>query len=192
MIDQQRPKSRHLPGEPGIWVFIFGDLAVFGIFFVTFAVYRGHDLATFRASHGALNQTCGLVNTLLLLSSSWFVATATNSARSGRSAQAVPFLWIAFALGAGFCALKAFEWGEKLRDGLSLMTNDFFMFYFMYTGIHLLHVVIGMVVLAGLTKIARKPEKTDRDIALIEGGGVFWHLVDLLWIVLFALFYLVN
>ena len=185
-------RARHLPGEPGVWVFILGDLVVFAIFFVTFAIYRGADLTAYAASHRTLNQGFGLINTLLLLTSSWFVAAAVKSARTGERSRIVPFLWAALLLGAAFCGMKALEWGEKFRAGISLLTDDFFMFYFMYTGIHLLHVVIGMVVLACMIPLARRPELTDRDLALLEGGGVFWHLVDLLWIVIFALFYLVS
>ncbi len=185
-------RARHLPGEPGVWVFILGDLVVFGIFFVTFAIYREADLTAYSASHRTLNQGFGLINTLLLLTSSWFVATAVKSARTCERTYIVLFLWAALLLGAAFCGMKALEWGEKFRAGISLLTDDFFMFYFMYTGIHLLHVVIGMVVLACMIPLARRLELTDRDLALLEGGGVFWHLVDLLWIVIFALFYLVS
>lgn len=182
----------HLPGEQGVWIFIIGDMLMFGLLFLTFAVYRGDDLALYRVSSAELNQGIGLINTLLLLTSSWFVAMAVHAFRADRRSRAGLLLSLAMLCGLGFIAMKVVEYAQKIGAGITIATNDFFMFYFMFTGIHLIHVLIGMVVLICLLVVTRKPEAGQGDLLALEGGGAFWHLVDLLWIVLFALFYLVR
>ncbi len=180
----------HVPGEVGLWVFIGGDLVVFAVFFITFAVYWRLETAVFEASSALLDKRIGLLNTLLLLTSSWFVAQAVSAVRSGAGKRARSLLMCAIALGAGFVILKGFEYYAKIVAGITLNTNNFFINYYMFTAIHLLHVIIG---LGALTFIVSRfqPDGTWKDgMALIEGGGAFWHLVDLLWLALFALLYL--
>jgi nitric oxide reductase NorE protein len=98
----------------------------------------------------------------------------------------------AFACGIGFVVSKAFEWGGKIQAGITLNSNEFYIFYYMLTGIHLLHVLIGLIVLGYLIARSRRPDPGTSYVLVMEGGGAFWHLVDLLWIVLFALLYLVR
>lgn len=88
--------------------------------------------------------------------------------------------------------MKLLEWGDKLSAGITPATNDFFMFFFTLTGLHFLHLLIGMVVLGFLVRASRRPLPTPRQLAYVEGGACFWHMVDLLWIVLFPLLYLVR
>jgi nitric oxide reductase NorE protein len=185
---------RRMPGETGIWVLVAGDLAVFSVFFVLLLVQRSSDLMLFVESQRSLNQFIGALNTLLLLTSSLFVALGVGSIRSGSLARrrAPYFIAIAAVLGLGFVLVKAYEWSERFSVGQTVGTNDFFMFYFMYTGIHLLHVIVGLIVLAILYMLSRRPSLDQGGVLLIESGGIFWHLVDLLWIILFALFYLVT
>lgn len=190
-------RTRRLPGEEGIWVLIFGDMLAFAAFFVTFLVYRLDDPALYQAGRASLDQGLGLLNTLLLLTSSWFVATAVHQARAGIRARVVPLLNAACACGVGFGVVKVFEYGAKIGAGIGLSTSDFHMFYFMFTGIHMLHVLIGLGVLAFLIvrarAVAQGAAPADAGyVATMESGGAFWHLVDLLWIVLFALFYLLD
>jgi len=178
--------ARRMPGEEGVWFFIFGDLVVFGIFFLTYLTYRAADPALYAASQAQLNTALGFLNTLLLLTSSWFVAQAVKAVREGRQAAAPRLIAGGFLLGAGFVAVKIAEYSEKLAAGITVVTDEFFMFYFMYTGIHLLHVLIGLGVLVFLFRLARSPE-AGAHVSSFESGGAFWHLVDLLWVVLFAL-----
>lgn len=185
------PKG-HMPGEEGIWLFIAGDLLMFSCLFVIFLVYRAEQLPVFQAGHAALNQTWGLVNTLLMLSSSWCVATAVQAARRQLAQVAVRCFALALACGLGFVVVKFFEYREKILADLTLTTNDFFMLYFTYTGIHLIHVVVGMGVLITLMVYSRSGVFTADKLRNLESGATFWHLVDLLWIVLFALLYLVG
>jgi nitric oxide reductase NorE protein len=97
-----------------------------------------------------------------------------------------------FGVGCLFVAIKAVEYYEKFSAGITPATNDFFMYYFVLTGLHLAHVVVGLVVLAALSFLARKPQPTRTHIAFFEGGGCFWHMVDLLWIIIFPLLFLVR
>jgi nitric oxide reductase NorE protein len=187
-------RARRVPGETGLWVLVGGDLVVFSVFFVLLLLQRSNDPAAFLDSQRALNQYIGGLNTLLLLTSSLFVALAVRSLRAQSTPQ--PFASRCFGaaalLGLGFVGAKAFEWSERFAAGQTISTNEFFMFYFMYTGIHLLHVMVGLGVLTLLFVVSRRPKLDAGSMPMIEAGGVFWHLVDLLWIILFALFYLVK
>ncbi|WP_428381786.1 cytochrome c oxidase subunit 3 family protein [Nevskia ramosa] len=182
----------HIPGEAGIWLLIAGDLLMFSVLFVIFLVCRAGDLTVFQAGHARLNQTWGLVNTILMLSSSWLVATAIQAARRQMRRVVVACFGLALLCGLGFIVVKVFEYSEKIRADLTLTTNDFFMLYFSYTGIHLIHVVIGMGVLTTLMLYSRSGNFVPGKLRNLESGASFWHLVDLLWIVLFALLYLVG
>lgn len=185
---------KRVPGEQGVWVFVLADLLVFSVFFATFAWHRGRDLEVFRRSQESLNQTFGLVNTLLLLTGSLAVVLALYRARNGKPEATRTLLLTAIGTGLGFVLSKFFEYREKIVAGYTLLTNDFFMFYYMLTGIHLLHVAIGIGVLAFLlVNLPRAPRLfAPRDLSHLESGGAVWHLVDVLWIVLFPLLYLVK
>ena len=122
----------------------------------------------------------GAFNTLLLLSRSWFVALAVHAARRSMRVSSKRFFALAFLCGLGFVVIKYFEWGEKIGAGLTLETNDFFMYYYLFTGIHLLHVMIGLGVLAFLWNVAHVSELNESDVNSLESGASFWHLVDIL------------
>jgi nitric oxide reductase NorE protein len=187
--DRQTP---HVPGELGIWMFISGDLVLFSLLFVLFMHYRATEEALFTESQRHLNQALGLVNTLLMVSSSWLVASAVQAARRQQLQTTSRCLALAFACGAGFVVVKYFEYSEHIRAGDTLVSDDFFMFYYAYTGIHLIHVFIGMGVLATLRLSSRSNVFTASKMQHLESGATFWHLVDLLWLVLFALLFLVG
>lgn len=184
----QETRNR-IPGEPGVWVFVLGDMLIFGLFFSVYAYYRALDLETFREAQRALNPNFSAFNTLLLLISSWFVALAMTDIRERKGKLAPRLLVAAFSCGLGFAAVKTLEYSEILRSGIGITTNDFFMYYFIFTGLHLIHVVIGMGVLVFLIGLCRS-EMSANDVKLMESGCIYWHMVDLLWIILFPLIYL--
>jgi nitric oxide reductase NorE protein len=134
----------------------------------------------------------GAINTLLMLSSSWFVATAVQAARKNLARLTPLCFMMALACGVAFGVVKVLEYAEKIRAGITLNTNDFYMYYFVFTGIHFLHVLIGMGVLSVLAVYTRAGRFDASSIRHLETGASFWHLVDLLWIVLFALLYLIK
>lgn len=188
---ESRADRNQTPGEPGIWFFVGGDLIVFSVFFVLIVLQKKFDPQMFALSQATLDLRIGVWNTLLLLTGSWFVATGVERYRMA----SVPregswFFLLAILCGLGFVVNKAVEWSGKVGAGITPETNDFYMLFFVFTGIHLLHVLVGLVVLFCVFKASRQTAIDHRGTRVMESGGIFWHLVDLLWVVLFALFYL--
>ena len=186
------PKNRHVPGEPGVWIFLFGDMLVFGVFFATFMYQRAQAPQLFDASRHTLNVGIGLANTLVLLTSSLFVVTAIRAIRGGARKAGQSLLLGALVCGLTFVALKAVEYTTKVGQGHVPNENAFYLYYYILTALHLFHVLIGIGVLVVLLVVARGVDLSATKVAVVEGGGCFWHLVDLLWIVLFPLLYLVS
>jgi nitric oxide reductase NorE protein len=185
-----RPQGNHLPGDRSIWVFVLGDLVIFGGYFLIFMIYRSQERQLFLESQQHLSLTVGVVNTLVLLASSWFVATSVQSTRTGDYQRALGLTLAGGACGVLFLAIKAYEWTSKSIQGYTFPSNDFFMFYYLLTGVHLFHVALGLVFLGVTVVELRKPHL--RRVSLVETGATYWHMVDLLWIVIFALLYVMR
>lgn len=187
------PKSDlRLPGDPDIWFLIFAELMTFGMFFVAYVGYRALDVELFDQSQLTLDRSLGVVNTLFLLTSSWAVVTAIEAARRNQLAAVPRYLAVAIALGVGFMVIKYFEYSAKFEAGISLTTNTFFNFYFALTMIHLVHVIGGTIVLIVCWANARDGKYHASNTVGLETGATFWHMVDLLWIFLFPLLYLLR
>jgi len=180
----------HIPGEGSMWFFIIGDLLIFGVYFVAYAYYRGENQELFLQSQQQLNQGIGVVNTVILLTSSLFVALGTQAAREGKSSDASRLISIAFAIGSIFPLMKLLEWVPKISAGITPGENLFFMYYYIMTGLHLCHVLLGLVILCFVIQKLRTSRNPD--VEFVETGAVYWHMVDLLWIIVFALFYLMR
>lgn len=185
-------KHRHLPGEAGIWVMVIADMIVFSLFFAIFFVHRAANLDVFAQSQATMTRGFGLLNTVLLLTSSWFVASAVSQAQRHEMKFTRPLLYGGIVCGVAFIISKIFEYSEKISENITLNTNEFYTFYYMFTGIHLVHVVIGLGVLIFIAVLTEPRTLTTKEIAALESGALFWHLVDLLWVVLFAILYLVR
>ncbi|MDB6062343.1 MAG: cytochrome c oxidase subunit [Verrucomicrobiaceae bacterium] len=192
VIEAKPVSTRHIPGELGLWIFVLGDMLVFGLFFSVFVFYRAQNPELFMQSQATLNSNYGALNTIFLLTSSWLVVLGINAARKNLNGLAFKLLLLAMLCGAGFISVKVIEYSEKIHAGIGLTTNDFYMFYFILTGLHFFHVLIGMVALAVLCVIARRGISKPSDLAILEGGASYWHMVDVLWIVLFPLLYLMK
>jgi nitric oxide reductase NorE protein len=190
----RRPaRPKHVPGEEGVWIFILGDMTVFALLFGVFIQARSKDPALFDHASAQLNQNYGAVNTLFLLTSSLLVITGIRAIRDHMTRIAPWCFAGAMACGFGFLTLKVLEYHHELSHGLKPATNDFFMYFFVLTGLHAFHLLIGMGVLTFCFISSRKPEPpSEKRFAFIEGGACFWHMVDLLWIVLFPLLYLMK
>ncbi|MDT5335258.1 MAG: nitric oxide reductase NorE protein [Mycobacterium sp.] len=184
-------QARRVPGESGTWVFLFGDMLVFGAFFATFMVERAKAPELFDVSRKTLHLGVGLTNTLVLLTSSLCVVVALRALRTGARDIARSSVLTAMGCGGIFIALKVFEYHSLVTEGHGVGANHFYLYYFILTGVHLFHVCVGMAVLTFLLAQTRRRELGDTRLAVVEGGACFWHLVDLLWIVLFPLLYLV-
>jgi nitric oxide reductase NorE protein len=162
------------------------------VFFTTYLFYRGREPELFNQSQALLDVGIGVLNTVLLLTSSLAVVTGVRAIRRGEQAFARPLFALAFLCGAGFGFAKYVEYSAKIVIGITPGTNNFFMYYYILTGLHMFHVLVGMGVLVFMWAQAGKPVMTSRRFGYIEGGGCYWHMVDLLWVVLFPLLYLVR
>lgn len=186
---EQAPR---IPGEPGVWILLFGEMSFFAALFASFLYYRGFDPAGFAEMQKQLNQAVGLVNTLLLLTSSLFVAKAVQAARNADTAHAPRLFMLGIACAFGFILCKGFEYHELFDRGIAISDHTFYSFYFGLTVLHLGHVVIGTILLAIMASATRRALEKPIHLAMVESGACFWHMVDLLWIVIFALLYLVE
>ncbi|OZG28878.1 cytochrome C oxidase subunit III [Williamsia sp. 1138] len=169
-----------------------GDMVVFAAFFTIFLVERGKDPDVFETAQRQMNLGLGLAMTVVLLTSSLFVYAGLTAIRSHvRSIGSYAFA-AALTCGLIFVALKILEYTQKLDDGHGPGSNTFYQFYFVLTGLHLFHVLLGIGVLAALVRQARRDTFGATRMGMIESGASFWHLVDLLWIMLFPLLYVVS
>lgn len=183
-------EEKRLPGSKDMWVFILGDLVIFSVYFFIFMYHRGQQHELFLDSQHQLSQNLGVLNTLVLLTSSWFVARGVHAARAQEPSRALRLIVLGGLCGVLFIAIKAYEWASEISHGLTLASNDFFMFYYMLTGVHLFHVVLGLIILAVVVRDLRNPKL--RRTSMTETGASYWHMVDLLWIVIFALLYVMR
>ena len=181
-----------LAGDLAVWLIILAELLAFGIFFVSYAFARLQDVALFNASQTTLDLTYGGVNTALLITASWCVVRAIQAVKGGASTTGAGWLMAALACGGGFIGIKLTEYADKWAAGVDLSTNTFYMFYFLLTGFHFFHVLAAMVFLAILTAQTLRGRYGPDDVSALETGGAFWHMVDLLWIVLFPLIYVMR
>ncbi|MGY8676313.1 cytochrome c oxidase subunit 3 family protein [Bradyrhizobium sp. UFLA05-153] len=173
-----------LPGDPMIWVLIFSELAAFGLFPGAFAIAQLVQPALFASGQAALDSGLAGMNTVVLVTSGWAAARGTLAARNGTRRIARRWLLGAMALGGVFIAIKLMEYAQEIGHGNGLETSPFFTLYFLLTGFHLLHVGLGIVILAVVCRRA--------EAASVETGTAFWHMVDLVWIVMFPIVYLVR
>lgn len=175
-----------VPAEPGLWVFILGDLTHFAVMFLVFAVQRRAAHTAYVTSAQELLTSLGAANTVVLLTGSYVVVRALRSARGGDLPAAARLVALAQVSGAVFIAVKAFEYVHVIAGAHSPRTEPFFMYYFVLTGLHLLHVIVGTALLTAW----RRRLRDDRwRPGFSEGVAVYWHMVDLLWVIIFALLY---
>lgn len=188
-----RRATRHIPGEQGWWIFILGDMTVFALLFGAYVQARSRDPAFFNTAQQSLNQSFGAINTVLLLCSSLLVVTGIRAVRIGACNIARSTFVGAFCFGLGFIFIKFLEWSHHIGVDQTPATNDFWLYYYLVTGLHLFHLLIGMGLLVFIiTQARRQPLVGTRRFIVVEGGACYWHMVDLLWVVIFPLFYLVS
>lgn len=191
-IKANTDSAQSLPGDFAIWIFIFAELTVFGVLFAAYAFARSAHVDLFNASQLTLNRTYGFASTLILLTSSYFVVRATQSIKAARANACGHWLAAALGLGGVFLVLKLLEYHQDFAQGITLSTNLFYMFYLALTFFHFMHVVMGMVILAVVAYKAYAGRYSATNHTGVETGGSYWHMVDLLWIILFALVYVIH
>ena len=185
----------------GMWIFLYSEILLFGGLFVLYAVYFHAFPEDFARGGKELNRIFGTANTLVLLISSFTVAASITAVQRRKKGQAIGFLVFSILCGLAFLVNKYFEWGAKFHHDLYpnsdlLLDSDpgfniFFGLYYTITGLHGLHVIIGMVLLSISLGLVISDKVTDQRYAMLENSGLYWHLVDLIWIYVFPLFYLV-
>jgi cytochrome c oxidase subunit 3 len=188
----------------GMWVFLTTEVLFFGAMFLGYAVYRSSYPAAFGDASRHLDILLGSINTAVLLCSSLTMAMAVHAAQLGSRKACIGFIGCTMTLGAVFLAIKFYEYFEKYKEGLIPAINFewhgadsrhaaiFFVFYFIMTGMHALHMVIGISLMAVLMWFSAKGRFSAHYYTPIEMGGLYWHFVDIVWVFLFPLLYLVD
>ena len=185
----------------GMWLFLFSEVLLFGGLFLVYAMYAHLYKKDFILSSGDLNRVLGTINTLVLLTSSLTMVLAVSSMQSGERRKALLYLLTTILFGIVFLVIKGFEWGHKIEHGLypgsdSLLKMHhgaiiFIYLYFAMTGLHALHVVVGSGLLSVVGALVTTGRVTPERYIFLENSALYWHLVDVIWIFLFPLFYLI-
>ena len=186
------PDTPRLAGDLSVWLIILMELLTFGILFLSYAFARTFDVALFNASQSTLDLKSGAINTALLITGSWCVVRAVQAVKRDASVIGARWLMAALACGSGFVVLKLLEFSAKAAAGIDLSTNTFYMFYILLTAFHFFHVLAAMVFLTILLMKTHAGRYGRQDHHALETGAAFWHMVDLLWIVLFPLVYVMR
>jgi nitric oxide reductase NorE protein len=182
----------YLVGDGVVWLLVLAELLTFGLLFVSFAVSRRLEPELFAQGQGALNLSTGAINTLLLVGASWCAARAVQAIRGNRSLAGTRWLLGALAGALGFLVVKSREFAGKIAEGFDWADNSFNILYTLLTGFHFLHVLVGALVFAVMGWKARQGAYGPDRLSGPESGAVFWHMVDLLWMVLFPLVYVLR
>jgi nitric oxide reductase NorE protein len=183
-------RARLVPGQPDMWAFVLFETLVFTAYFGFYLFFRARSPELFLHAQAQLDLRIGVFNTLVLLLSSWAVARCVQSARAGAYRAALRDVVVTAAFAAVFLFLKVFEWARLVHAGNSVDSNAFFTYYFFLTGIHFVHLLIGFVVLGVIVYQLRSPARRSQQI--VETCATYWHTVDFLWVLIFALLYVVR
>jgi cytochrome c oxidase subunit 3 len=191
-----------LGSKMGMWLFLFTELILFGGMFILYASYRYMHADDFKVAAMRLDTTVGTINTIILLTSSLCVVLSIAALQKRQKLLSMYMLIFTIVLGGAFLINKYFEWSAKIHHGIypkgPEMANFsdgevlYFGLYFVMTGLHALHVIVGMIFLAFMLVFVAKDKLTYDNHQKLENAGLYWHLVDIIWIFLFPLFYLIH
>ena len=186
----------------GMWLFLFTELILFGGMFLLYSVYRFQYADEFHLAAKELNTIMGAFNTAVLLTSSLTMVLAIIAIQRDQKALSILMQLITIFLALFFLVNKYFEWSAKFHHGIypgseELLAKSsgeilFFGLYYVMTGLHGVHVIVGMFLIAVMTRMTRKDIITKDSYVRLENAGLYWHLVDIIWIFLFPLFYLIT
>jgi nitric oxide reductase NorE protein len=180
----------HVPGDPDMWLFVVVESLVFTSYFCIYLYARTQHEQAFLEAQSALTMSLGILETIVLLTSSWAIARCVLHTRAGRYEAARRFALTTVGLGTVFFALKIAEWVHLVRGGHTFTSSDFMQHFFFLTSIHAIHLIIGFVVLGVLVHQLSDPRR--RSVTTIETCSTYWHTVDLFWVAIFALLYVVR
>jgi cytochrome c oxidase subunit 3 len=191
-----------LASKTGMWLFLFTEMLLFGGLFVVYSVYRYRNAVAFHLGAEELSLIIGTTNTIILLISSATIAMSITALQKKNKKFSLLLLGFTILLGLAFLVNKYFEWGGHIKEhiypGSSVLAlrgqGDvlFFGLYFFMTGLHALHIIIGLVFIGVITAKIKRNKIDSENFVLLENSGLYWHLVDLIWIFLFPLFYLIT
>ena len=186
----ERKPVRFIPGQPDMWAFVLFETLIFTSYFVVYLISRTHNRELYLQSQADLDLRFGVFNTVMLLLSSWAVARCVQAAREGAYRDALRDAFLTIGFGVAFLISKVLEWVKEIRLGNTFTSNEFFQHYFFLTSIHCVHLLIGFVVLGVVVYQLRSPAR--RSQQLVETCATYWHTVDFLWVLIFALLYVVR
>ena len=199
---QETSHRDYLGAKIGMWLFLFTEILLFGGLFLVYSVYRDAHTQDFHSAAKELSTIIGAINTVILLTSSLTMALSISALQRGERMRSALLQAVTIVLGIAFLINKYFEWSEHIRHGFYPGSTEllakgngqvlFFGLYYVMTGIHGLHVLIGMGLIGFMCILTVKNKISDRDFIKLENTGLFWHLVDVIWIYLFPLFYLIT
>ena len=186
----------------GMWLFLFTEVLLFGGLFILYAGYRFAYPDGFVAAASEMNTFIGAVNTIVLLTSSLTVALSIAALQKNHKRLALNLLWFTIVCGLVFLTNKYFEWSHEIHNGIypkgpaldNMSSGEiiYFGLYFTMTGLHGLHVIVGMIFIGFVMNFISRDIITSTNFQKLENAGLYWHLVDLIWIFLFPLFYLIH
>src|SRR3990172_2395829 len=185
------PVVEYKSAKFGMWLFIATELLLFGGLFAAYTIFRSKYPDLFAEQHLELNKKLGAINTVVLIFSSLTMALGVTSIERGKQNLLRLFLFITILCGIGFGVNKYFEYSAKFHHHIYPDTSIFFALYFMMTGLHMLHVLAGVLVLTFVLVLSFRGRFSEKYFTPVELGGIYWHLVDLIWIYHFPLLYLI-
>lgn len=186
----EEKRAKFVPGQPDMWMFVLFETLLFTGYFSVYLVSRTQNRDLYLASQGDLDLRIGVFNTIALLLSSWAIARCVQAARAGAYRSAMINACLTISFGLVFLVSKILEWIKEIRLGNTFTSNEFFQHYFFLTSIHCIHVLIGFVVLGVLVYQLKSPLR--RSQKLVETCATYWHTIDFLWVLIFALLYVVR
>jgi cytochrome c oxidase subunit 3 len=202
MMVQAEGQRDRIGAKYGMWFFLFTEILFFGGMFLLYSIYRSKFPVEFHASAAEENLLLGSINTAVLLTSSLFMAVAISAVKKEKYRLSVLFQAATILMGLAFLGIKSVEWSEKFARGIypnspvldkmSMGEILFFGLYYVMTGIHGIHVFIGVCVIAFMVYFTLTGNITNENFSKIENTGLYWHFVDIVWIYLFPLFYLIT
>ena len=175
------------PGGILLWIIIFLELITFGVALIAMVISSKENPAIFHESRLLLNTAFGTINTVFLITSGFFMAVSVNYLKQKNTKKALLFLTFTMLGGLLFLILKSIEYSGKIEEGLTIGYNTFFTYYWMLTLFHVIHVIVGLVIL-GSVYVGLKKETSTTSIEDVEASAAFWHMCDLIWLLLFPIF----
>ncbi len=204
-MPEQLVQNKHFDytgSKLGMWLFLFTEILFFGGLFLLYAVYRSLYAGEFHSAAQGLSTALGAINTIILLTSSLTMALSIVALRQGKKNSSIVFQTVTILFGLAFLVNKYFEWSGHIHEGIypnspQLLSRGhgeilFYGLYYVMTGLHGIHVIIGMVAIGVMLRLTVRGSISGGSFNKLENAGLYWHLVDIIWIYLFPLFYLIT